>query len=176
MTDYEKQFQESIHVCGPPFPEFLAFFERYNKTHINVLDLGCGQGRDALFIARMGHKVLGVDVSATGISQMLKEAKQEGLDVCGIVSDIVEYEPSGCYQVVILDRVLHMLKDDSDRITVLRKVGAVTKPGGFVLIADTPKHQALIRSFFKGDFEDWVMVKDKKGYQFVQKLTLQDRV
>lgn len=81
MTDYEKLYQESPNVCGPPFPEFEAFFERYNKTQAKVLDLGCGQGRDALFIARMGHQVVGVDISKTGIAQMLEEAKQEGLEV-----------------------------------------------------------------------------------------------
>ncbi|WP_409070426.1 class I SAM-dependent methyltransferase [Aliifodinibius sp. S!AR15-10] len=44
------------------------------------MDFGCGQGRDALFIARMGHRVLGVDISKTGISQMLDEANRENID------------------------------------------------------------------------------------------------
>ena len=88
MTDYEKQYQKSRDVCGPPFREFVAFFERYHKTRAKVLDLGCGQGRDALFIARKGHHVLGVDISRTGISQMLEEAEREGLDVCGVVADV----------------------------------------------------------------------------------------
>ena len=169
MTDYEKQYQKSRDVCGPPFQEFVAFFESYPKTRAKVLDLGCGQGRDALFIARMGHHVLGVDISRTGISQMLKEAGGEGLDVFGEVADVVEYEPSGDYDVVILDRVLHMLRDDSERLAVLEKANAVTESGGFILIADTPKHQQLIWSFFEGHSEDWVKAKDKKGFIFVQK-------
>jgi len=169
MTDYEKRYQESRDVCGPPSREFLAFFERYDKTRAEVLDLGCGQGRDALFIARMGHHVLGVDISRTGISHMLEGAEREALDVRGVVADVVEYEPPGDYDVVILDRVLHTLKDDSQRLTVLDKASAVTKSGGFVLIADTPKHQGLIRSFFDDHSQDWVKAKDKKGFIFVQK-------
>lgn len=169
MTDYEKQYQKSRDVCGPPFREFVVFFERYPKTRAKVLDLGCGQGRDALFIARTGHHVFGVDNSRTGISQMLEEAEGEGLDVCGVVADVVEYEPSGDYDVVILDRVLHMLKDDSERLVVLEKASAVTKSGGFILIADTPKNQQLIRSFFEGHSEGWVKAKDRKGFLFVQK-------
>jgi len=168
MTDYEKRYQESRDVCGPPSREFLAFFERY-KTRAEVLDLGCGQGRDALFIARMGHHVLGVDISRTGISHMLEGAEREALDVCGVVADLVEYEPPGDYDVVILDRVLHTLKDDSQRLTVLDKASGVTKPGGFVLIADIPKTQGLIRSFFEGLSQDWVKAKNKKGFIFVQK-------
>lgn len=168
MTDYEKQYQESPNVCGPPFPEFVTFFKRYNKTRALVLDLGCGQGRDALFIARMDHQVFGVDISKTGITQMLEEAKREGLDVCGVVADVVEYEPSGKYDVVILDRVLHMLKED-ERQGVLEKASSVTKSGGFVLIADTPKHQTQIRSFFENHPAGWVKIKDSKGKIFVQK-------
>jgi 2-polyprenyl-3-methyl-5-hydroxy-6-metoxy-1,4-benzoquinol methylase len=169
MTDYEKQYQESPNVCGPPFPEFVAFFERYNKKRAKVLDLGCGQGRDALFIARMGHQVVGVDISKTGIAQMLEEAKREGLDVCGVVADVVAYEPSGEYDVVILDRVLHMLKEDSERWAVLEKASGVTKSGGFILIADTPKHEAQIRLFFAERSEGWEKIKDKKGKIFAQK-------
>jgi SAM-dependent methyltransferase len=169
VTDYEKQFQETRAACGPPFPQLLAFFEQYDKTCARVLDLGCGQGRDALFIARMGHRVLGVDVSKTGISQMLEEAQRDGLDVEGVVADIVAYEPPGVYDVVILDRVLHMLKDDRDRVAVLERASAVTRSGGFVLIADTPRHQPLVRSFFEDRPDEWVKTKDKKGFIFARK-------
>ena len=112
----------------------MAFFEHYHKTRAKVLDFGCGQGRDALFIARMGHHVLGVDISRTGISQMLEEAEWEALDICDVVADVVEYEPSRDYDVVILDRVLHVLKDDSERTAVLEKASTVTKSGGFIRV------------------------------------------
>jgi SAM-dependent methyltransferase len=169
VTDYEKQYQESRDVCGPPFQEFVTFFERYHETEARVLDLGCGQGRDALLVARMGHHVLGVDISRSGISQMLEEAAREALDVYGVVADIVEYEPSGDYDVVILDRVLHMLRDDTERRAVLQKASAVTKSGGYILIADTPKHQRLIRSFFESHSDDWLKATDEKGFIFVQR-------
>ena len=57
-----------------------------------MLDLGCGQGRDALFIARKGHAVVGVNISKTGVGQMLEDAKQEELDISGIVADVVCYQ------------------------------------------------------------------------------------
>ena len=170
MTDYEKQYQKSRDVCGPPFPEFVAFFKHYEKTRAKVLDLGCGQGRDALLLARLGHRVLGVDISEAGIAQMLEDAEREDLDVRGVVADVVEYEPCEDYDVVILDRVLHMLKDDGARLAVLEKAGAAAKSGGFVLVADTPKHQELVRLFFEDHSDDWVKAKDNKGFIFVQKL------
>jgi 2-polyprenyl-3-methyl-5-hydroxy-6-metoxy-1,4-benzoquinol methylase len=169
MTDYEKQYQNSRNICGPPSQEFVKFFNRYHQSGARVLDLGCGQGRNALFIAQKGHHVLGVDISMTGIAQMLEDAKRESLDVEGVVADIVEFEPCGDYDIVIMDRVLHMLTDDSARIAILEKAKTVTKPGGFILIADTPKHQPLIRYFFEGHPDEWEKIKDKKGFIFVQK-------
>jgi 2-polyprenyl-3-methyl-5-hydroxy-6-metoxy-1,4-benzoquinol methylase len=170
MTDYDKQYKESPNVCGPPFADFVAFFENYKKSRANVLDLGCGQGRDALFIARMGHRVVGVDISETGIRQMLDNANKENIDVHGVVADIVTYEPSGEYDVIILDRVLHMIREDHDRQTVLEKASEATKSDGFILIADTPKHHNQIRLFFEHHSASWTTIKDKKGKIFVKKL------
>ena len=55
MINYEKEYQNSRNVCGEPFPEIVEFFENYDDECATVLDSGCGQGRDALFIARKGH-------------------------------------------------------------------------------------------------------------------------
>ncbi|MFC2081726.1 class I SAM-dependent methyltransferase [Candidatus Bipolaricaulota bacterium] len=65
---YESQYRERRGVCGEPFSEFAGFFASYAKQAARVLDLGCGQGRDALMAARHGHHVLGVDSAQTGIS------------------------------------------------------------------------------------------------------------
>jgi len=77
MTDYEMEFQQSENVCGEPFEEIATFFRDLEIPKAAVLDLGCGQGRDALMAARLGNRVMGVDVSETGISQMVKQAQVE---------------------------------------------------------------------------------------------------
>ena len=116
MTDYEKLYGEQDDVCGEPFPELVRFFDDLPSGR-NVLDLGCGQGRDALVAARQGHRVVGVDLSALGITQMQARAEKEGLSVVGVVADIVAFEPDQSFEVVVLDRVLHMLPDDDTRRT-----------------------------------------------------------
>ena len=85
MINYEKEYQNSCNVCVEPFPEIVEFFENYDDECATVLDSGCGQGRDALFIARKGHSVLGVDTAQTGIEQMLEEAESEKLAVDGVM-------------------------------------------------------------------------------------------
>ena len=169
MTNYEKQFQQARDVCGTPFKEFVDFFNKYSREEARVLDLGCGQGRDALFIARMGHHVLGVDISNTGVLQMLEDAERESLKILGLTADVVEYVPEGGYDVVLLDRVLHMFKHDHERIKILEKVSIATNSGGYILIADIPKHHAQIRSFFEQQPGNWKTIKDRKGIIFMQK-------
>ena len=75
MVSYNNEFQKGFNICGQPSSELVEFFKHHQKKHASVLDLGCGQGRDALFIARKGHTLLGVDVAQTGIKQILKTSR-----------------------------------------------------------------------------------------------------
>lgn len=166
---YELLYREGRDICGPPFRHIVDFFDNFNQKNGRVLDLGCGQGRDALFIARKGHRVLGVDLSETGISQMLADARRDGLNVDGMVADIVEFEPDGEYDVILLDRVLHMLQDNDERLAVLGKVSHHTKRGGYILIADMPKNKGEFMKFFSAKHGEWEKVKDDKGFLFFQR-------
>ena len=166
---YEQHYREGRGVCGPPFPEFVAFFETYTSPQADVLDLGCGQGRDALLAARHGHRVVGVDLSETGIAQMLEDAHAEGLTVEGIVADVSTWQPKESFDVIILDRVLHLLSDPSERRSVLERSCAHTRPGGTILIADTPKQQALLLDVFASKEPEWEIVLRQKGFVFAHR-------
>lgn len=71
LVEYDAHYMKGPGQCGEPFPKVVAFFEAYAKRNAAVLDLGCGQGRDALVAARRGHRVLGVDLSKVGVAQMV---------------------------------------------------------------------------------------------------------
>ena len=81
----------------------------YKKEYSSVLDLGCGQGRDALFITSKGHTVLGVDAVQTAIKKMLKLAVLENLIVNGIFAGKIDFDVDDVYDVVLIDRLLHIL-------------------------------------------------------------------
>ena len=136
MTDYERVYADTHHALGEPTKEFVEFFDTIDEP-VSVLDIGCGQGRDALFIARRGHSVFGVDLSATGIGDMLNDAALESLDIRGEVADVREYEPERAFDVVLIDRTLHMLSIDERRAVLSTLIPAANK---FVLIADEPSN------------------------------------
>ena len=122
MINYEEEYQNSRNVCGEVFQEIVEFFENYDDECATVLDFGCRQGRDVLFIARKGHSVLGVDTAQTGIEQMLEESESENLTVDGVIADITNDEAPDLYNIVVIDSVLHMLQNDEIRNAVLKKI------------------------------------------------------
>ncbi|HOR47182.1 MAG TPA: class I SAM-dependent methyltransferase, partial [Caldisericia bacterium] len=64
---------------------FLDEAEKMYPDGLRVLDLGCGNGRNAVPLARMGCKVTGVDISKVALS-LLKEKSQKK----GVCVDVVQ--------------------------------------------------------------------------------------
>ena len=68
---------------------------------------------------------------------------------------LTNYEAPDLYNIVVIDRMLHMLQNDKIRNTVLEKsINAVCK-AGTIKIADTPKHKSLICDYFKSVPKVW---------------------
>lgn len=167
--DYEQLYQTTPKALGEPTQVFVDFFAARSDESLRVLDIGCGQGRDALFIGRSGHSVLGIDLSPSGIRDLNNAAKEENLDVSGIVADITEYEPDENFDVVLIDRTLHML-DETDRLTTLQTLLDRVGRGGWCLIADERTNIAGFKRVAASHRVEWEIVKEQKGYLFLCRL------
>lgn len=119
--DYDALYGSTPDALGEPTKVFVDFFDGLNRRKLRVLDVGCGQGRDALFIARAGHNVVGVDLSENGIDALYASAMRENLNIQGIVADIETFTPDGEFDVVLIHRTLHML-DKPARLAVLERL------------------------------------------------------
>ena len=169
MTNYEIEYQRNANACGKVSDEIVDFFTRYEKKKAKILDLGCGQGRDALLMAAKGHNVLGIDMAPAGIKQMLKKARRKKLKVRGVVADIREYPIESEYDVIVLDRVIHMLKSTRQKSLLLERTARAVRDGGYILIADTPANNIIVEEFF-ASLEKWNRVYNNKGFRFFQKV------
>jgi len=61
----------------------------------SAIDVGCGQGRNAIWLARQGHRVTALDLSPVAIEQAKAAAVRAGVDVEFRVADVSDWEPEG---------------------------------------------------------------------------------
>ena len=59
-------------------------------AHGRALDVGCGSGRDAVYLATHGWQVTGVDFADTGLKAARQRAHQEGVEVQWVKGDVAE--------------------------------------------------------------------------------------
>ena len=104
MVTYDKHYNRKNYF-GHPCPELIKFFKTH-QLNGKILDLGCGQGRDTLAIARLGYSVVGVDLSKVGINQMIATAEKENLDVKGILGDINSFTSTNNFDTTFLQKKL----------------------------------------------------------------------
>jgi len=110
MPIYDKYYKDENYFGGS-YKELLAFFTSYSPKG-TILDLGCGQGRDSIELAKLGYKVTGVDISSVGINQMIDTAMKLKLDIIGLVNDIYTFDSINKYDTVLLDSIFHFYKND----------------------------------------------------------------
>jgi len=166
--DYDKLYGETPDALGKPSSMFVDFFDQLDQQNVRVLDVGCGQGRDALFIARRGHRVVGVDISVNGISELKDVARLENLPVEGVVADIAIYEPDGLFDVILIDRTLHMLALTT-RLAVLEVFLDHVIEGGWLLIADEASNIKEFENAISGHEANWKAEHTRRGYLFLRR-------
>ena len=152
--DYDALYSEQPDALGPPTLAFVDFFATFAGSSVDVLDIGCGQGRDSLFIARLGHSVTAVDLSPACIADVIRIATQDGLPIRGVVADITTWRPDTQYDVLLIDRTLHML-DDAERDDVFADLLVALRVGGDLLLADEPSNMAGFRAVMAASGRDW---------------------
>lgn len=78
----------AIDVSQPP-SQFAAFIAQEIARESIVLDVGCGSGRDSLFFAALGFKVIAIDRSEQAINALQTKAQAQGLgNLQGVAGDI----------------------------------------------------------------------------------------
>lgn len=167
--NYDKLYGETPDALGPPTKIIVDFFDSLDRQEAKVLDVGCGQGRDAVFIARRGHVVTGVDISPNGIRDLNTIAKKENLPLKGLVADITAFDPAGVFDVVLIDRTLHMLPRDERFLTFSKLLDHVAE-NGWLLIADEASNVEDFQTVVSKAPTKWTTLLRKRGYLFLRRI------
>jgi SAM-dependent methyltransferase len=97
-----------------------------------ALDLACGEGRNALWLASKGWRVTGVDFSPAGLSKARRLAAERGLEVSWVEADVVEWQPEAAWFDVVVMMYLHL--PTGQRRQVLAHAVAALAPGATLLV------------------------------------------
>jgi SAM-dependent methyltransferase len=133
---YGEDFGQSSWVTGDEYRRFFRALDL--RAGQRVLDVGCGSGGPALFLAReTGCRVTGVDISAAGIAEANTLARQANLpqavefrqaDVC----EPLEFAAGEFDAIVCMDVLCHL----RNRARLFREWHRILRPGGRVLVTD----------------------------------------
>lgn len=97
-----------------------------------ALDLACGEGRNAVWLAEQGWEVTGVDFSGVALAKAAKLAAGRGVAAEWVQADLLDYDPSpGAYDLVV---VLYLQVPAADRTTVMRRAASALALGGSLLV------------------------------------------
>jgi SAM-dependent methyltransferase len=97
-----------------------------------ALDLGAGEGSDAIRLALLGYHVTAVEISKIGADKIRRFADKEGVDLKVEVGDVRKYQPDGEFDVIICNGVLHYIQD---KHAVIQKMKSATVPGGINVVS-----------------------------------------
>jgi tellurite methyltransferase len=141
--DFEELYKTHDKPWGStPQPEIERFASELKPGF--VLDVGVGDGRNALFLAERGFEVVGLDIAENAVNKLLSGAAERKVDDCvhGIVGDLAAYIPEKEYDNIISSFTLHFLNAE-DFLGVVQRLQNATATGGLHIISDFTQDGSL---------------------------------
>lgn len=131
---WEERYAASDRVwSGRVNATFAAIAEGFAPG--TALDLGCGEGGDAVWLAERDWRVVGVDVSGTAVERARTAARARGLaDRVEFTTDAVDVAAPGRTFDLVTSSFLHSWESDFPRISLLRRAAERVAPGGHLLV------------------------------------------
>lgn len=111
ITDYDKRYNTEEYYWGLT-PNHICYDIMKILPPIKpyrVLDIGCGEGKDAVFFAKCGYTVTAFDISEQGIEKAKRLAEYNKVEVGFFKADIFDYRPTDEYDIIFSSGVLHYI-------------------------------------------------------------------
>ena len=139
------------------------------STHLKLLDIGCGEGKDSVFFARNGYDVTAFDISDAGIEKTKRLADNVGVQVKIFKADILDFRLNTSFDIIFSSGVLHYIKQ-SLREEIFTNYKQFTNPNGlhvlnvFVnkpFIGPAPEKEPTACKWISGEifmhYHDWLI-------------------
>jgi SAM-dependent methyltransferase len=130
--DWDRRWTDKLlHAHGEPNSVVQDALARLAPGR--ALDLGCGNGRNAMWLAERGWRVTAVDFSTEALRQARERAAATGADVDWVEADLATYEPVRQAFDLVLVAYLHVPEPERAPIHA-RAAAAVAREGSLLLV------------------------------------------
>ncbi|MGP4078501.1 class I SAM-dependent methyltransferase [Pseudalkalibacillus sp. R45] len=120
-----------------PYPsqELVAFVATINfPVETVALDIGCGAGREAVFLAQQGLNTIGVDLSAEALKIAAERAKEAGVQVDWRQGNVLNLPVEDHSVDFVNDRGTFHVIVEEERDKFAREIARILKPDGMMLL------------------------------------------
>ena len=136
---WDQRFGAPEYVFGTEPNRFLVSQRALFRPGMRVLDVACGEGRNAVWLAQQGCEVLAIDISPLGIDKAKRLAAERGVEVEFQLADVREWD----WMAAAVDAVISIFIQfaaPAERGRVFEGMQRALRPGGrLVMQGYTPK-------------------------------------
>ena len=133
-TQYEKCYEGDEYYWGlepASFLNDLILATDKEANELSVLDIGCGEGKDAVYMAQQGCKVTAFDITESGIRKTKQLAEDRSVEIDAFVADINDFEINNQFDIIYSTGTIQYLFDNNIA-PFFEKINRLTKKGGIV--------------------------------------------
>ena len=114
VSYYENDYRKEEYFWGvSPSGMCLKVIELLPPERpLKLLDIGCGEGKDAVFFARCGYNVSAFDISEAGLEKTKRLAEKAHVHVRTFRANLWDYRLSEQYDILYSSGVLHYIKPE----------------------------------------------------------------
>lgn len=135
VTDYDNRYNTEGYYWGL-IPNSLCYEIMRMKPPVKpykVLDIGCGEGKDAVFLARNGYNVTAFDASEQGLSKARELAEKCSVKIDFLKADVRDFRLETDYDIIFSSGVFHYIPSEL-RESVIDNLKIHTTPNGINVI------------------------------------------
>ena len=153
-TQWDEKYSRPTFIYGKSPAQFLAENYHYIPYEGSVLDMGMGEGRNAVFLAQKGYKVTGIDISSVAVKKSYLLAQEFGVKIKGVVASLSDYKiPPASFDAIVCFYYV-------DR-SLVEKIKGWLKPGGILIYeAYTTREKAKARK--QDQLDDELYLKEQE--------------
>ncbi len=175
---WNERFALEAYAYGVEPNDFLKEHEAYLKRESKVLCLAEGEGRNAVYLAKQGHRVTGIDFSEEGRAKALELADIEEVQLDYILTDLEDFD----YGTDSWDAVIFVFAHTGSdvRHKIYESIKTCLKPGGIFLLEGYTPDQPQYQTGGPRDADMLIPISELKqhfqGFEIIQALEVEREI